>query len=297
MPRKATLISKLKTTSPIALLQDFGYENIWQTDDIKALTLETAKQTLKEADVPLEKIGSLFYASGLPDSRPKDEDNPLSIFEYPLSALQSQLGLQQSSGIAISQRGCSSFLIALQQAVWSLQSTEQTHALCVAADAWPHQNREVMYNLLSDAACSLLLEKNPRRPYFQPIMAYEYTHAYYTSPSSQEQELLAAYFPIAQKTILNCLEGVHLGTKDLAWVVPHNVNRNSWKILSAMLEIPMEKIWMENIPRVGHTISCDQIINTVDMQKEKLFKNEDYILWFTFGFGASWLAMILQYHE
>jgi len=46
---------------------------------------------------------------------------------------------------------------------------------------------------------------------------------------------------------------------------------------------------------VGHTVSCDHIINLVDMEGAGALHDGDHLLLFTFGFGASWSAMVIQH--
>jgi 3-oxoacyl-[acyl-carrier-protein] synthase-3 len=94
---------------------------------------------------------------------------------------------------------------------------------------------------------------------------------------------------------MKTLEQAGISRNDVAWFVPHNVNLRSWKILSDLIEVSEDKIWSNNIARVGHTVSCDHIINMRDMEDQGLLERGDILVLFTFGFGANWSCMIIEH--
>ena len=85
-------------------------------------------------------------------------DNPLELFRYPAARAHHLLGLGQAPVMALSQRGCSGLLSAVDMAAQLLQTAERPAILCLAGDALPAGGRrEIMYNLMSDAAGALLV--------------------------------------------------------------------------------------------------------------------------------------------
>ncbi|MDQ3856008.1 MAG: hypothetical protein M3281_06390, partial [Chloroflexota bacterium] len=121
------------------------------------------------------------------------------------------------------------------------------------------------------------------------------TQSYYWDTPRREQELLAAYFPMAQRAIQGALDKAGLAPSDVAWFVPNNVSLRSWEILAGLLGVPLGRVWTRNIEKVGHTVSCDHVINLVDMEREGALRSGDYLLLFTFGFGATWSCLVLQH--
>jgi 3-oxoacyl-[acyl-carrier-protein] synthase III len=112
--------------------------------------------------------------------------------------------------------------------------------------------------------------------------------------SHMEQQILATYFPMATRAILKALEDAHLTPDDITWFIPHNVSTRSWLMLSQLVPFTFEKVWLHNVSRIGHTVSCDHIINLSDMEDAGLLKKDDILFFFTFGFGAHWSSMIVQ---
>jgi len=49
-----------------------------------------------------------------------------------------------------------------------------------------------------------------------------------------------------------------------------------------------------NIARTGHTVSCDHIINLVDMEKAGLLNSGDYLVLFGLGGAAVVLALAID---
>jgi 3-oxoacyl-[acyl-carrier-protein] synthase III len=146
---------------------------------------------------------------------------------------------------------------------------------------------------MSDAAAAVVVERGSPR---NQIVSFHQLGqpAYWDSPL-QERELIAAYFPMAQRAICGAVEKAGLRLADIRWIVPSNVSLRSWTILAELLGIPANRIWSKNIARVGHTVCCDHVINLSDMSREGALTRGDYLLLFTFGFGASWTSLILQH--
>jgi 3-oxoacyl-[acyl-carrier-protein] synthase-3 len=132
-------------------------------------------------------------------------------------------------------------------------------------------------------------------PSLQIISHHEVSQPYYWNTPERELEVLSAYFPIAKRVIEETLVQAKLSTNDIRWIVPHNVSVRSWEILAQLIGVPLEKIWLENVEKVGHTVSTDHILNLHNMRTQNVFEPGDHLLMFSFGFGASWAAQILEY--
>jgi 3-oxoacyl-[acyl-carrier-protein] synthase-3 len=194
----------------------------------------------------------------------------------------------------VSQQGCSGLLTSIDLAARMLATSPRRAVLCVAGDSLPPRStREVMYNLMSDAAAALLVEKGATRN--RIVHVTQRVHPYYWDSPARQEELMASYFPIAQRTIIECLDEAGLAFSDVRWLVPHNVSKRSWEILARLVDFPEDRIWTKNIARVGHTVSCDHVVNLVDMTAEGALEKGDKLLLFTFGFGASWSCLILEH--
>lgn len=284
-----------RLTSPAAVLRDFGFERCHILDpaeELSALLVDAGRAALE--GVAPEDVGMLFLVSGLPERDVADAAGPLELFRYPVARAQYELGLTRASALAVSQQGCSGLLTTVDMAARLLATSGRPAALVLAGDALPASSgREILYNLMGDAAAALLLTREAPR---NRIVAFrQHTQPYYWDTPAREQELLAAYFPLAQRVILGCLADAGMAVEDVRWFVPHNVSRRSWQILARLLGVPDERVWTENIARLGHSVSCDHVVNLADMQAAGVLAPGDRLVLFTFGFGASWSCLVLEH--
>jgi 3-oxoacyl-[acyl-carrier-protein] synthase-3 len=283
------------TSSP-RTLRGFGFRSAFvakAAGEIEDLTVRAGHDVL---DGVKAQIGTILFYSGLDSARtrPIGTGRTLAAFRYPAARLAERLQIPRANVMALSQQGCTGLLSALDVAARLAGGSDGRAVLCVSADAIPAGGaREVMYNVMSDAAGAALVDKDAPR---NRILAYHQVSeaAYWDTPRLQ-QELIAAYFPMAKRTILEALDQAGLGREAIRWCVPSNVSLRSWTILADLLDIPMDRIWTRNIERVGHTVSCDHLINLADMEREGALTRGDLLLLFTFGFGASWSVLILSH--
>jgi 3-oxoacyl-[acyl-carrier-protein] synthase III len=266
-----------------------------ERDRFDELLVGVAEEAMAASGHAPAQFGSLFLYSGL--NSPAAGSRRASLlerFRYPVAQLADRLQLSHANAMALSQQGCSGLLSAINLAARIVQAGDAPAALCVAGDALPPgENREIMYNLMSDAAAAVVVERGSPR---NQIVAFHQLGqpAYWDSPR-QERELIAAYFPMAQRAICAAIEQARLRLTDIRWVVPSNVSLRSWTILAELLGISATRIWSKNIPRVGHTVCCDHVINLSDMDSDGALQKDDHLLLFTFGFGASWTTLILRH--
>ena len=284
--------------SSVTFLSELGFAYGYVADEpdrFNELLVAAAEQAMADSGRPPAQIGTLFLYSGLNPHAPGSRDaGILERFRYPVAKLADQLELPHANAMALSQQGCSGLLSAINLAARMVEAGDQPAALCVAGDALPpNTNREIMYNVMSDAAAAVVVERGSPR---NRIVAFHQLGqpAYWDTPH-RERELIAAYFPMAQRAICSAIEQAGLRLSDIRWIVPSNVSLRSWTILAELVGIPMSRIWSKNIARVGHTICCDHVINLCDMSQEDALAGGDHLLLFTFGFGASWTSLILRH--
>jgi len=287
-----------RLNSPASLLRQFGFEYCHfqkSSNDMSALLLESAQEIVTPKN--REGISRIFLYSGVEDEiETGSNSNVLDLFRYPVAELRHKLGLTTPNVLAVSQQGCSGMLSIIDMAsrLLATSDTPNDSILCVGADTLPKwSKREIMYNLMSDAAASVIVSRDCSKN--RIVHFHQEIQSYYWDTPQHENELLASYFPLAQRAIETAVAGAHLKMSDIKWLIPHNVSMRSWEILAKLLHIPMNRIWTENIARIGHTVSCDHFINLVEMEKEGLLKKGDNLALFTFGFGASWSCLILEH--
>jgi 3-oxoacyl-[acyl-carrier-protein] synthase-3 len=261
-------------------------------EELHGLLLSSARAVL--SSVETKDLAVVILYSGIPVERSVKSNRGLEIFDYTLPRLLNDLDLSGCRGYALSQQGCSGLIAAIEFAKDILDVSEKKYALCISGDRFPsHHKREIIYNLVSDATGAILIERNPEKNVILAI-SHKSNMALWDT-SHMEEQILATYFPMATRAIHAALKKENLSVGDIAWFVPHNVSVRSWEMLSQLVPLPLEKVWLKNVSRIGHTVSCDHIINLRDMEDANLLKKGDLLFCFTFGFGAQWSSMIVRH--
>ena len=275
-------------------LRQLGFASCYVLDDprsLEALVVAAAEDAL--AGVARTEVDTVLVYSALGGWGTARGGSTLARFRYPAARIADRLGLESAAPIGLSQQGCNGLLASVDLARALLTASDRRAVLCLAADALGTGQREVLHSLMSDAAAALLVERDsPRNEivHFHQLSA----PAYWDTPR-QRDELVAAYFPLARHAIGETLDACGLKTADVRWFVPGNVSILSARILADLLPVKEERMWLANVARVGHTVSCDNAINLADMERQAVLGRGDLVLLFTFGFGASWTCMLLRH--
>ncbi len=269
------------------------------------MAAHAVRALLDETGTPPDEIDLVLYAGALTSSTtmecgPAPAGSVLHLrdfmdfFKYPVSRLQSEFDLANASVAGIDQQGCAAIFSAIRLARATLLAEPDVRTvLCVSADRLPHDaSREVVYNLVSDGACAMLLRRGVRN---RIVATHQVTKGAFWDAGSLENEIIAAYFPTARTVIETTLRKAGVTLDDIAWVIPHNVSLRSWEILLGLIGCPREKLFSENIGRVGHTIAADNFINLRDATDAGRIRQGDLLLLFTFGYGLNWSCMVVEH--
>jgi len=290
------------------VLASFGFRHVRIAEDESHvdMALQAAGSLLRESMVDPEEIDFVLFAGGLTSSAtmirtPPPEGSVLHMrtveefFQYPASYLQTELGLTNAAVAGIDQQGCASVFSAIRLGRAMLMAEDDKELiLCVSADRLPAgAPREMVFNAMSDGAAAVLLRRGASRN--RVVACHQITKGAMWETDTVEHEVVAAYFPTARSVILDTLRKADLTMDDIKWIIPHNVSLRSWEILLGLLECPLEKLYSDNIARVGHTIAADNIINLRDAMNAGRLKTGDLLLLFTFGYGLNWSCMILEH--
>ena len=310
LPEASPTLAELEARGTVrgaAALASFGFRQarVAESESHVDMAAHAVRSLLDETGTPPDEIDLVLYAGALTSSTTM-ECGPapagsvlhmrdfMDFFKYPVSRLQSEFDLTNASVAGIDQQGCAAIFSAIRLARATLLAEPDVRAvLCVSADRLPHDaSREVVYNLVSDGACAMLLRRGARN---RIVATHQVTKGAFWDAGSLENEIIAAYFPTARTVIEDTLRKAGLTLAEIDWVIPHNVSLRSWEILLGLIGCPREKLFSENIGRVGHTIAADNFINLRDATDAGLLRKGDRLLLFTFGYGLNWGCMILEH--
>jgi 3-oxoacyl-[acyl-carrier-protein] synthase-3 len=300
LPRRSVTLEELgqagRLTSPAATLRSFGFDRAWIASGTEAdeLAPRAVAGLLERTAVEPASIDVLFVAGAAPASHGSGVDL-LGGFSYPAARLQYDFGLVNARVIGISQVGCLGLMTSVRLARALVTADPAiSRILCVSADALPPgSGREVLYNLISDGACALLVERGdgPNRL----VADRQVTKGYYWDCAACANEIVAAYFPTARAIIRDTLAAAAMDASDVACVIPHNVSRRSWDILLRLTGLAADRLFAPNIPAKAHIIGGDNFINLKDAETAGRIHAGDRLLLFNFGFGASWACLLLEH--
>ena len=300
LPSKSLSVRELEhaglLVSRAEQLQNFGFERCYISDEsADELALRAAATLLDNCGIRPESIDLLLYAGAIAPSHHVAGEQFLGNFNYPATKLQFELGLTRASVAGISQAGCMGLTYAVKFAGDFLRSNAEAQCvLCVSADVLPEGvQREILYNVISDGACALMVTRNSAR---NRILAHRsVTKGYYWDCIARKNEILAAYFPTAKNLVQDLLRGAGCAPEQLRMVLPHNVSYRSWEILLDLIGVKKEQLFAANISQKGHVIAADNWINLKDAMTGNLLNPGDKLLAFNFGFGANWAGTLIEH--
>lgn len=292
-------------TSPVAALAESGFEHAHVATDGEGATelaRRVATAALEEAGVAAGDVDALFWVSALPRGHVVPavggtacggEEAVLADFRYSGSWLQEALGLDRAAVTAVTQQGCASMFASLRLARGLLLSEPEVETvLCVGVDVLPPgAHREILYNVISDAACAVVLTRDSQ---VDRWLGYrQLSRGSSWDPVASRDEILASYFPTARLVIEEAVEAAGLRPDDVDRVIPTGVTRASWEILMDLTGIPADRLVPP--PAFGHTILADPFLVLADLRRRGELQRGERALLFTYGFGSSWAALLLEH--
>lgn len=282
--------------TPAATLAEFGFCSVHVSDrPAHDLALDAVQRLLDENRIDPESIDAVFVAGAIPTSHYVTGDEaPLAGFNYPSARIQYECGLLNATTFGVSQVGCTGLMTAVALAADHLVANPGANrVICASADVLPAgASREIMFNVISDGACAVLVERGADRR--RLVARTRIMKGYYWNAGASRNEIIASYFPTARTIVCDTLARIGLAGSDVAAVIPHNVSLRSWQILLPMLGIPMDRLFARNIARHGHVIAADNFINLKDAGDSGAIHPGDRLLLFNYGFGANWACMVIE---
>ena len=76
--------------------------------------------------------------------------------------------------------------------------------------------------------------------------------------------------------------------------VPVNVNALGWVFFANLMQIPAERMFVENVPRFGHAMSCDSAINLADVLEQRRVAPGDRFVMLSVGLGGHWCSALME---
>jgi 3-oxoacyl-[acyl-carrier-protein] synthase-3 len=294
-----------KISSDRGALAEMGFGGALLSDvPANRLAHAACAKLIERSGVDPERVGLLVNACAVPISALARGDRDwggqwggkgaeLKLLTYSSCRLQHELGLVNARAIGVGEMASMCLLGAVRatQAMMLLDDIEL--AICVEADVFPAVcARELVYNVVSDGACAVLLARGSER---NRIIGYsQITKGYYWDPLAQQNEMVSAYFVTARRAIEAGLQSAGLSLDQVDLMVPANISRKSWNVLAGMLRFPIERVYLDSITRQAHSVGADNYINLKDLLDAGRLSPGQVVMMYSFGVGAHWACQLIR---
>jgi 3-oxoacyl-[acyl-carrier-protein] synthase III len=213
-----------------------------------------------------------------------------------------KLGVDQASAFSISHQNCSAGLYSLKVAESLLQAEEPGARVLVISGEKVSSSviQKIPGTTLmgeASAACLASLEKPGHGVMGLAYRALGEFNESINMPEPLKQRYQKVYIPTMAEVMKEALRISRVSLDDLSLVLPHNVNRFSWGQLSRYLGLPLDRIYLENVPKIGHCFCADPFINLSTALLEGVIGPGDMVMMVTAGLGATFAAVTVQIGE
>ncbi|MBO3749258.1 hypothetical protein J5X84_24530 [Streptosporangiaceae bacterium NEAU-GS5] len=262
---------------------------------------DLAKAAVKEI-ASLGRTDAIVYATCLPLNANAGDVSALAesrdvkcLMDFPAGRLQADLDLGEPIVVGLGQQACTSMLGSLRVAA-ALLATEPDweRVLCVTADRFPEGALyEQAFNLISDGAAACVVGREPAE--FRLVTVHQISNG--RLGQATDEVTVGTYFAYTHRLVQETLDRAGLTIGDIDWVVPQNTHVTAWRILARLLGVDEAKVWFPSMPRVGHVISADNVVNVSDLLASGQVRPGQRVALVMAGFGLTWQCAILEATE
>lgn len=220
--------------------------------------------------------------------------------ETPVEDVCAALGLPNAVAFTLTQHACATGLLAVDLAGQLLAGDGDPDALALVLTG------EKVFNPIleiipestvmgeSSAACLVSAAGDRDR-----LLGYATrtlgAYAEQFPPYPLDPRFLKDHNEVLAEVIRDACRAAGVGVDDLALILPHNVNRLSWSWTCRLLDVPLERVHLDNIPVTGHCFTADPFINYVHARDAGRLRPGDRYLMASVGLGATFSAAVLRH--
>ncbi len=151
--------------------------------------------------------------------------------------------------------------------------------------------------VMGDAASVIVLSKTAPSHRFLDVEIDVNAQFYNGVFGCKDEKLLfQSVYPEKLCGVINRVIQRHkMSLSQIKLILPHNVNTFSWKMIAQKMDFSNEKIFLDNVQKLGHCFGSDPFMNLKDAIDRNLLVSGDYYILTTVGLGATFSAMLFQY--
>lgn len=215
--------------------------------------------------------------------------------------IRKHCGCTTAISMSISQQKCSS-LFGVILLVKSLMETEKQlcNVLVITADKIINEfTRNVQDGLIqSDGASALVLKRNAERNIITGInqLSDPLYAAAIDRPANSKAPIVNKYVYYHSRTTRKAIQNTGMRLDELDLIIPPNEWIQSLRHVLKLENLPLNKLFTDNIARVGHVFCSDFIINFHDALEKSRFQSGNCLA-FTNGDNGVFSAMTIAKME
>ncbi|MFF4603851.1 3-oxoacyl-[acyl-carrier-protein] synthase III C-terminal domain-containing protein [Streptomyces sp. NPDC001339] len=257
--------------------------------------LLTAAAKLDELRGQEERVRYLVQARTFPSSRP----DPTGA----LRRIGAELGLTNATAFSVTGQACASALQAVDVCGRLLAADGDPDALALVLAGektfTPIARCVPRSNVGGEAAAAVLVRHgragDADRVLGGATRTYGQFHDEVITGEASPPEFDKLYPEALAEVMLAACEDSGTALGDIDLIIPHSVNIISWQGIANNFDLPLERIFLDNIPVTGHCFSADPFINYGTAgQLGRLRPGARYLLT-AVGLGATFSAMVVQH--
>ncbi len=210
---------------------------------------------------------------------------------FPLSDIAATLGLRDDViCFALAEHACASGLLAIDLAGRMLARDRDPEALALVLageKAGPPEMQHIPNtSILAEGSAAVIVSADGGR---DRVLSY----ASRTGDGTTSYD--ESYHDTVATTLDEAVAAAGLGWDDVKIVLPHNVNRVSWVRIAGILGLPIERIYLDNVPAFAHSFSADPFINYIDARSAGRLEPGDAYVMAAAGIRTVASAMVVRH--
>lgn len=284
------------TTMQVRVFRRYhGLAEVCRDDGTLLDLLLAATSRLDELRGNEHRVRYVLYARGMPVVAPYPAN--------PLHELCQALGLGHATAFTVTQQACAAGLLAVDLAgrLLAADGDPEARALVVTGEKAFTPVAQLVPEtsfFAEGSAAALVAAAGPR----DRLLAYACrTRGEYDGEPGQRRDLAAQFqqdFPRTLADVVTAAAGAAgLALDDIALILPHNVNKVSWRLFCKATGYPVDRVLLANVPTAGHCFCADPFINHQTAVAEGLLRPGDRYLVGAAGAGpgATFSAMVFEH--
>lgn len=216
-----------------------------------------------------------------------------------LDQVRERLGLVNASAFAVSHLDCVAGLHAVGLAGHLLAGADSAARVLVTAGekvVSPPLRVIPGMSIMGEAAAACLVGPGPGGDEVLAVSTRTLGQFYrgHDAPPDVRATYRQRYAELLCAVLRDAVDRAGVASADLAAILPHNVNRVSWRQVADHFGYPLDRVFLDNLPRLGHCFGADPFINLLDARVLGRVGPGDVVALASAGLAGTFCVVVLR---